>query len=163
MQTISRKYRLVKCPSCEGNVDRNTEPFVEHSKRYYHEKCFQLFELQKQHREELISYICQLYEIDMPNIYMRKQIKDFQDEYNYTLKGMELALRYFHEIEGNPVDAKGIGIVPYIYEDAKRYYVRMQRINQANSNQKLDNEIEVIYASPHKKRGRKTISIEDIQ
>lgn len=62
---------------------------------------------------------------------MLKQIKEFQDDYGYTLKGMELTLRYFHEIQGNGVDARGIGIIPYVYEDAKRHYNYIQKVKNS--------------------------------
>lgn len=152
---------MVKCPECNKNVDRNIEPFVTHSKRHYHETCYQQFQLRGQHRSDLINYICELYRIQTPNGFMLKQIKEFQDDYGYTLKGMELALRYFHDIEGNSVDAKGIGIVPYIYEDARNYYIRMNNVKKHSQNvvELQNKEVEVVKFSNTNKRKPKIIDI----
>lgn len=152
---------MAKCPECERNVDRNIEPFVTHSKRHYHEACYQQFQLRGQHRDELIRYICELYRIQTPNGFMLKQIKEFQDDYGYTLKGMELALRYFHDIEGNSVDAKGIGIVPYIYEDARDYYRRMSDVKKASRNvvEMQEEKVEVVKFSNRNRRKSKIIDI----
>lgn len=52
---------------------------------------------------------------------MLKQIKEYQEEYGYKLKGIELALRYFYEtLDNKPREGDGIGIVPFVYDEAKR-------------------------------------------
>ena len=55
---------------------------------------------------------------------VNKQIKDFQQEYGYTYSGMLKSLIYFYEVKGNSTEKAngGIGIVPFVYKDAYRYY-----------------------------------------
>lgn len=162
-QTEQKKHRSVKCPQCEYNLDRNTELFVTHNKRHYHQECFNIFQLRKQHREDLIAYICELYRIPVLNGFMLKQIKDYQDDYGYTIKGMELALRYFHETLGNSVGGKGVGIIPYIYDDAKLHHITMSNITRKATEANFDRNEEVIYIKhPTKKIRKNYIDIEGI-
>ncbi|WP_144509872.1 hypothetical protein [Bacillus sp. FJAT-22090] len=155
--------RLPKCPVCECQVDKDTQAHVKHSSKTYHEHCFQQFELRKQHRNDLHNYICELYEIDFPNTFMLKQIKEFQlPPYKFTVKGIEYALRYFHEIEGNNPDAQGIGIVEYVYKKARDYYVNLSTVNQHNMNIEYDNTVETIYVAPPRDRKLKLIDLEEI-
>jgi hypothetical protein len=122
--------KQVKCPYCEKYL--NKEDAFEYKKRYYHESCFKEWQHEKEHREELKEYICEIYKLDAPTGIMFKQIKTFQEEYKYKLKGIELALRYFHETLGNSVqEGAGIGIVPYIYEEAKKHYIMKMRVKQS--------------------------------
>jgi hypothetical protein len=149
--------RQVKCPYCEQKFDK--EEAYEYKKKYYHPKCFEQWEQEKTHRQELIKYICELFRIDAPTGIILKQIKDFQEDYKYKLKGMELALRYFHETLGNrPQEGSGIGIVPFVYEDAKNYYIKQMKISESIENHK-DEEI-TVYIDPNRnKRKSKKIDI----
>lgn len=153
-----KKYtRTVKCPYCEEQIDRNTEDFTQHSNRYFHKECFnqrqEEIEERNRPRNDLIDYICELHNLQRPNGFILRQIKEFEEEYGYTLKGIEFSLRYFHDIEGNPVvERTGIGIVPHVYEDAKRYYSNIARIRSIASESEFDNTPQVIYTIPDRKR-----------
>jgi hypothetical protein len=149
---------MVKCPYCETQLQK--EEAHEYKKKYYHVKCFNEWQQEKEHRQQLIDYICKTFRIDAPTGMILKQIKDFQTDYKYKLKGMELALQYFHETLGNPVQqGSGIGIIPFVYEDAKNHYIKQQKI--AGSLQNLESNEEVtVYIDPNKnKRKSKKIDI----
>lgn len=150
--------RQVKCPYCEQKLDK--EDSYEYKKKYYHQSCFKQWEQEKTHRQELLQYICELFRIDVPTGMMLKQIKDFQEDYKYKLKGMELALRYFHETLGNKVQqGSGIGIIPFVYEDAKNHYIKQQKISESIQNN-LESEEITVYIDPKKnKRKSKKIDI----
>lgn len=162
--------RLPKCPVCEYQVDKDTQAHVKHSAKTYHEHCFHKFEMQKQHRIDLHAYICELYRIPVVNGFMLKQIKEFQEIYKFTLKGIELGLRYFHDIQGNSVSennndykTRGIGIVPFIYEDAKSHYIAMANITKKASESQFEANEEVVYMKQLTKKIRKNyIDIEGI-
>ena len=64
---------------------------------------------------------------------MLKQIKDFKEQFNYTYKGMKTTLHYFYEIqEGNDVgDSMGIGIVPFVYDEAKKFYIDKKAVKDS--------------------------------
>lgn len=65
---------------------------------------------------------------------MRKQVKEFKENKNYTYSGIRKSLQYFFEIKENSIErAKGsLGIVPYVYEDAKKYWHNLNNIKQIN-------------------------------
>lgn len=122
--------RQVKCPYCEQSLDKDEA--LPYKKRYYHTACFNTWQREAEDRKDLYEYICNLYNLAAPTGMIRKQVKDFQEEYKYKLKGIELALKYFYELLGNnPQEHGGIGIVPYIYEDAKRNYIEEKRVIEA--------------------------------
>ena len=150
--------RMVKCPYCEQKLDKDEA--YEYKKKYYHDKCFNEWQQEKEHRQQLIDYICKLFRLEAPTGMILKQIKDYQNDYKYKLKGMELALRYFHETLGNPVQqGSGIGIIPFVYEDAKNHYVKQMKITESLQN--LDKKEEItVYIDPNKnKRKSKRIDI----
>jgi hypothetical protein len=131
--------RKVKCPYCEKQLDKDDA--YEYKKKYYHKKCFDQWQQEKEHRQELLQYICDLYRIEVPSGMILKQIKDYKEEFHYKYKGMELALRYFYETLGNSVqEGTGIGIIPYVYEDAKRHYIMKMKVEE--SLKQTDNNIE---------------------
>ena len=159
---VSTIARLPKCPECERQVDKDTQRWVKHSSKTYHEVCFQQFQTRKQDREELLAYICELYQIPVPNGFMLKQIKDFQETYGYKIKGIQMALHYFHEIKGHPIDGQGIGIIPYIYDEAKRYYIELSNIKKKAAESPLITSTETVYLKPTPKKKKNYIDIEGI-
>lgn len=160
-----KKYtRTVKCPHCENQIDRNIEPFTQHSGRYYHEGCYNARHAKTSDRNNLIDYICYLYKINKPSGFMLRQIKTFEES-GYSLKGIQMTLQYFHEIKENPIinDPKvGIGIIEYVYDDAREYFRNISEVINHNSKIKIDNKEEVVYVKPPKNTRKKLIDLEDI-
>ncbi|MGG3890234.1 hypothetical protein [Metabacillus fastidiosus] len=150
--------RKVKCPHCQEKVDKDeAHP---HQKRYYHPKCFEIKQRESQDYNELLEYVSELYK-DLPLILIKKQIKEMKDE-GYKYKGMELALKYFYETLGNRVQENtGVGIIPYVYEEAKAHYLKQRRI--AESIDKLESKELTVYIKTEKeKRKSKKIDISAI-
>lgn len=139
---------MVKCPYCEQKLDKDEAH--EYKKRYYHEDCFNTWKSESEDRNSLIDYIMELYNLDSPTGLMLKQIKEFHEDMKYKYKGMELALRYFHETLGNVVqEGTGIGIIPYIYEEAKKHYIQKQKVEESIESFNGDVEVKVVeIASP---------------
>lgn len=73
----------------------------------------------------------------------KKQINQFIKEYNYTYSGMLKALIYFYEIKGGDREAAhdGIGIIPFIYQDAYNYYYSLWLAKQKNEDKELSQYI----------------------
>lgn len=154
--------RQVKCAYCENKVDKE-EAHV-YKKKNYHEKCFQIWEQEKIDYENLKTYICELHRLDFPTGVMLKQIKNYKEENLYKYRGMELALRYFYETLDNKVrQGDGIGIIPYVYEDAKLHYIKQQNIKKSiqDENNHKSKEI-VVHIQPSQKRVNKQIDIASI-
>ena len=129
----------VKCYYCGKTFDRDKLPYVQVSaKRYAHQEC-SLTEEEKSNKEEqdkydLENYIMQLFKTDYVDARIHKQIKQYREEYNYTYSGIRKALVYFFEIKGNSIEKAngGIGIVPYVYQQAYNYYLALWQAQQKN-------------------------------
>lgn len=152
---------MVKCPHCEQQVDRNIEPFQEHSGRYYHQSCFNERHAKINERDRLLEYICELHNVEFANMSIRKQIKEYQEHpYYFTLRGMLTTLRYVHEIEGIPVkEGTGIGIIEFYYKKAVNHYTNLIQVKKSNDKKSINNETKKIYTQPPKEREKKIIDI----
>lgn len=135
---MTKKLAKIKCPYCAEYFHR--EDGIKVQKRYYHPECLEKKRQENKENElrdvdeskgesqdyrDLIEYICNKYNTKRPSGMVLKQIKDYKEQYGYTYKGMELALRYFYDTEGNSVkDDTGVGIIIYVYDRAKNFYIR---------------------------------------
>ena len=71
-------------------------------------------------------------------------IKKYVTELGFTYSGIHKALIYFYEVQGNAIEdeaSRSIGIVPYVYEEAKNYYYKMWSVNKRNSEVNIENYI----------------------
>lgn len=118
--------RLCKCYGCENKFSKEElEPI---SAKNYCSKCASVIKQNKIDRAELIETIKTLYKIDYPTGLMLKQIKDFETERGYKLKGIVITLLYCKEQLDVTFHQKyGLGIVPMHYENAKKYWIDKQR------------------------------------
>ena len=145
---------MVTCTVCKQQFDRDKIEAVKMSaRRYAHATCVlkqgsledkakaeQILAEQVKQQKDLIAleeYIKKMFgaEEDIALlIRIRKQINTFRDEYKYTYSGILKSLIYFYEIKGNKIDKAngGIGIVPYVYDEAKTYYQRLWKTHQIN-------------------------------
>lgn len=152
--------RLVKCPFCEQKFDKDESH--EYKKRYYHPKCFQTWQRESQEYQELMTYISELYKVEYPSLAIKKQVKDMKEQ-GYKYKGMELALRYFFDTLDNRVqEENGVGIIPYVYEEAKRHYLKQRKIAESIKNLADDRVITVHIDTSKIKRKDKKIDISAI-
>ena len=153
--------RLVKCPYCEEKLDKDESH--EYKKRYYHQKCFDTWQREGDEYKSLMAYISELYRVEFPSMVIKKQIKDMKEE-GYKYKGMELALRYFFDTLENKVQENtGVGIIPYVYEEAKNHYIKQIKIAKSINNLETDQQEYVVYIQPEKvKKKGKTIDISAI-
>lgn len=152
---------MVKCPYCQEKLSKDDA--ITKGRQYYHENCLKEKERNSEHYKELIGYICTLYGLDTPTGMILKQIKDFQEQYGYKLKGMTLALKYFHETLGNPVrDGDGIGIIPFVYEEAKKYYLLKIEVEKSASNIEAQKNTRVYEIYSPKFEYKKNTNIIDI-
>lgn len=101
-------------------------------------------------REELNNYICQLFGVDLLPYTINKQIEEYTSQLEYSFSSIEKTLRYFYEFKENQIDVsrQTIGIVPYIYEEAKRFYEQAFQANQINQDCEIINRIETIKIVP---------------
>ena len=112
---------------------------------------------EEQDKLELENYILQLFKTDFIDARIRKQIKQYREEYNYTYSGIRKALVYFYEIKGNSIEKAngGIGIVPYVYQHAYNYYLALWQAQQKNQDKVLVDYVpqvkEIVIPRPQRK------------
>ena len=146
--------RLVKCPSCKELFPKSTT--VEHGKRYYCQPCYEKKSQPKPGTDwdELYDTIVHYYGRVTPVMF--KQLKQYREEpaYKFTDAGMRLTLIYYHEILGRPVleESQTLGIIPYMYEETKRYYGEIYRLSQLAAGQTFDDQQQVVVSSSKEKR-----------
>lgn len=141
---------IVTCVYCKKKFDRDKIPFVQVSpRRYAHKECSEQ-ENQRLFKEEadkiaLENYIIQLLKLEYVTPKIRKQLNTYQEQYGYTYSGMHKALIYFYEIKGNSVEKAngGVGIIPYVYQDAYNYYYALWEAKQANKDKAIETYIPV--------------------
>ena len=147
---------LVKCLYCGQQFDRLSEPNVKIGRRYAHEKCYnnqdqEQLQLEKD-KHDFYQYIKEIYGSDYNYVSISKQAETYIKQYNFTYSGMLKSLKWFYEVKhNNKESANGrIGIIPYIYEEAKKYYYNLYLAQQRNKDIKTYRlEVkEIVIASP---------------
>lgn len=117
--------RLVKCQFCEQLVDKDLT--VRYDNKNFHKDCQEEYKYKK----EIYKYVAHLFGFkneNKPGPVIISQLKLFREKYpHYTYKGILAALTYFYDIKkGSKKKAnEGIGIVPYVYDDAQEYYQKL--------------------------------------
>lgn len=141
---------IVTCVYCKKKFDRDKIPFVQvANRRYAHKECSEQ-ENQRLFKEEadkiaLENYIIQLFKLEYVTPKIRKQLNTFQEQYGYTYSGMHKALIYFYDIKGNSTEKAngGVGIIPYVYQDAYNYYYALWEAKQSNKDKKIETYVPV--------------------
>jgi len=120
-------------------------------------------------RKELEQLIAELYGVEAINSMIDAQITKFQKLHGYTEKDIARAVAYYVEVLGNVPDRrKGIGIVPFVMEEANRYYnaQAVERSRLKDEAQKIrQGETKVIKVKPKKYKphsGRYIVDIENL-
>lgn len=150
-----------KCLYCGIEFDRDKLPYVQVTeRRYAHKECAARNEVEKSQSEKdyeaLIKYIDKIFGGNYVTAKVIKQIKDYKQINHYTYSGMYWALVYWYEVKKEDKDkAHGaIGIMPYIYEDAKKYYSKISAANNLNADVKdyKAKVIEIVISSPQREQ-----------
>lgn len=96
-------------------------------------------------RYELIEYIKFLFNIDRLTPKIECQIDNYRRDYNFSYSGILRSLIYFYDIKQHTIELanEGIGIVPYIYDEAYRYYYNIWLQDQKNANKNIKDYIPV--------------------
>lgn len=135
---------IVVCLYCKEKFDTELEPFIKPNRtRYAHKRCADKKEAEKtqeeRDKEALEKYIMKLLDEPYLSARVKKQIKDYQEQYKYTYSGMLKSLIWFYEIKGNSTEKAngGIGIIPWIYKDAYNYYYNLWMIKQRNEDKNI--------------------------
>lgn len=149
----------VKCYYCGQTFDRDKEPFIQiqGTRRYAHKNC-QLETASKETQERLAleDYVKKLFKMDYVHPNIQKQINEYTSQMGFTLSGIRSTLFYYFDILNNKpiLSNPTIGIVPYVYPQAKEYYYKIYKAKQLNENKDINNyktkEISVTIRAPER-------------
>lgn len=133
MDKKEKKVQMGICPGCKLQVEKIEENKIKGKNnyvRYWHPQCWQAAKREKEKKiaEEMGRKAIFNYLIDLgmsPNYaFWGRQRNDFINKYGYSDSGILMALKYWFGEKQNSISRAngGMGIVPYIYDDAQRYY-----------------------------------------
>ena len=115
---------VVKCIYCGKTFDRDKEECVKINRRYAHSDWYtngvKIATANEEKYRRITDYIVQL-DRNPDWKMIGSQIKSFLKK-GLTYDGIYYSLYYLYSVKKKPY--KGIGIVPYIYDEARRYYER---------------------------------------
>jgi hypothetical protein len=132
----------VVCAYCKKPMSKKDEDCIMiGNNKYVHKACQELEEKrEKTDKEQLEDYIKDLFQISYIDPRVKGQIKKYIDEYNYTYSGIRKALIYHYEIKGGDKSKAngGIGIVPYVYQNAYEYHYNLWLAQQKNKDVEIN-------------------------
>lgn len=155
----------IKCYYCGEIFDRDKEPsaIVKQGKdrcRYAHlhceEKAQQEAELLLQQEIELKKYIMKLFNMEFLPTDISKQIDIYIEKNDFTFDGILKALKFFYEVQNGDIEQaqRRIGIVPFIYDQAQRYYAGIKetqdKLSQIDITSYFEPSIEVHIPPPQR-------------
>ena len=131
---------LVTCAFCgEKTVDKKSSNYIRYKDKNFHKECG----LKQQEKDNFFKYVCEIFKLKSPGPKIYSQANSFVQYKHYTYKGMQYTLEYIYKViqkkDNQPFDAKSIGLIPYYYEEAKKYFTKIE-IKKEN-NQKILNNI----------------------
>lgn len=156
----------VVCAVCKQRFDRDKyKAVLVSSRRYAHASCVGALspeeDKQEKDRQALEAYIIKLFDLDHMDGRISLQIKKYMQEHSeYSYSGIKRTLEYFYEIKHNPIDKAngGIGIVPWVYEEARRYFYNQWLLSQKNADKDISAyipKVREIIIKPPKREPRK--------
>jgi len=165
----------VICPKCNQRFDRDKEQAVRVSaRRYGHASCYpdnkDFVPMATANVDpdliKLKDYIKNKFGENANWALINKQIKQFQEVNHYSLSGILKSLVYFYEVKSHSIEEShgGIGIVPFIYQQAYNYYYDLfvaQSLNQNKDVKKIVEKVrEVTIPLPAVKEKKRFFNIE---
>jgi hypothetical protein len=165
----------VTCRVCKEKFDARPEEkgiaWIMPSKNfYYHLKCYNDFKNKAALTSEdgdwvglIYDYLARDLKVDY-NYYMcEKQRESFVKKNKFTNKGIFFALKYFYEVKHGDWSrgGGGIGIIPFIYEEACNYWVNKEaketgiiaRIEQQMRELQKEETVKVTRRKPTTRKG----------
>lgn len=145
----------VLCQFCKSQSNKvEKDKAVRIDNKNFHERCAQLY-LDK---KKLHETICRIFNLKQPGPRNNAYVSKFFNE-GMTYKGMNSTLVYFYEIKKNDTKKarEGIGIIPYVYEEAREYFKMENKRKQENESRlekievKTEQEIRYVRAQERQK------------
>lgn len=122
------------CDICRTKISLDEESQNLRQDIYVHTKCLSAYNTEASDREKLELFVANLFNMNWCGISNLKMIDKFINQYHYTPDGIIKALTYFYAIQKNDVSRANarIGIVPYVYDEAQKYYDNIAKAQKSN-------------------------------
>lgn len=150
----------VKCQECGLMVDK-LQAVQDDKKKNYHPKCLTI----KKEKEELYALVCDVFKFKAPGPRVYAQVKKYLAD-GYTVRGIINAVDYFFNVKHNPIEKanNGLGIVPYVYEEANEYFNRLEYKKKkiAESVTQFSADKKVVVLRPTQKTKKQIFDMNDL-
>lgn len=160
---------MVKCLYCGKTFDRNKEPNQKIGRRYVHQECYEENYTESDfYKEQIYNFLKTLYGTNYKYQAIEAQRKSYLKK-GMTNKGIYQSLKYFFEIKKGSLEKTDgrIGIVPYVYDEAEKYYEKLNQMakNLAISVQKCERErvVDVDLIDLNNRRKNKKIDMSSLE
>jgi len=159
-----------KCYYCDKYFDITQEEYVKpRLNRYAHKSCFEKYSTPDDvYIEKIYEYLKDEIKVKYDYLACERQRVNFINKLGYTNKGIYYSLKFFYEVKKQSPEKSGnrIGIVPYVYDEAKEYYkqlsLKQRAILKVVEGQKNIEHIE-IYVEKTPQRRKKLIDLTTIE
>lgn len=125
------KKNLKICYYCGETFDITKEEFrMATVNRYAHVECYNKnYNPDDDFIPEIYDFLKEEVLISYDFLQCEKQRKLFITKFGYTNEGILNALKYFYKVKKQSPEKSGnrIGIVPYVYSEAKEYYETLEK------------------------------------
>lgn len=157
---------MVKCLVCGEKFDRLLEPCEKIGRRYAHENCYNNWTEETKTEESYGKKIFELLKEKSNGNYdflkINRQKKKLLSE-GCTNEGIYKSLDYWYNVKNN-VYKDTIGIVPYIYKEAERYFLNLETKSRNIERTVTKNQLfkEVNYEFLNNKKSKKEINLNNL-
>ena len=177
---------IVQCRICKQKIHKkkmfeNIDWVMPSNRQYFHKECYYNWKRKAEdiHSNDLTEdmYKNSVFDFLIRNLRIMPNFPKVHKQWNAflkqgkTAKGIYFSLKYYYEVMNGDISKAegGIGIVPYVYEDAAAYWIGREKI-EAGIIRKIEKQIEAkekqsvttIYKNPVGNK-RKKISLEEIE
>lgn len=136
---------LVKCYYCNQTFDINKEPFIKvNARRYAHKDCnYDKMSPENRDKDKFFKTVKQIYGSNYNFVLINQQANDYIQQYNYTWSGMTGCLHWFYNIKHGSLEEGhgGIGIIPFIYDECRKYYEKIYKTQEKNKDKNIQSSI----------------------
>lgn len=124
-----------------------------------------LTEEEYQEKKAFFDYLRKLINTSELSAKIYKLTGDYLKIYpRFTYTGMQNTLKYYFEITGHPISGDCVGIIPYYYDEAEKYWSSVENIKKANEKVDADGMYKIKqYQFKPRPYTRKLIDIETIE
>ena len=131
---------MITCRVCKTKIDKDSAICLKPKFYVCCEECKEQYlskennkankNKDSQDRQEFIAYLKSMCSQELNYKVVCSMLKKMmKDNPSFKYNGMQYTLWYIHDVLN--INITGVGIIPYYYDEAKRYYDKKQKMKQA--------------------------------